>query len=285
MRFSGRVVDVDERIDARLRIGFRGVRDAVDHAARAARRGDLARLHDVERKGVVGLVARAVGDGRAGRDAQLAFRRGVGVRLNADRNVGVGDHRVGNAVPVGHEVRAALLLEIPENLLRKAAYARGHPPRKTVGDVVAREHELVDFRKDFGLVALHPRQFRRREVARRIEGVFQAELPADPFEGLGADPDGPGVAPDDRLAQRFALLGERHESVHLVGDADGRHLAHGVFHGDLPDAFADVVPPHFGVLLGPAAPERLDGHLRRGVGGRSHAFARRDVQQRHLDGR
>ena len=45
---AGRVIDVDEGVHARLRVGLAFVRDAVYHAARAACCGDFARLHDVE---------------------------------------------------------------------------------------------------------------------------------------------------------------------------------------------------------------------------------------------
>lgn len=68
-RFAGGVVDVYEGIDARLRVGLRRVGHAVDHAARAARRGHFARLQHVERESVVGLVARTVRNRSPGRDA------------------------------------------------------------------------------------------------------------------------------------------------------------------------------------------------------------------------
>lgn len=163
---AGRVIDVDEGIHARLRVGLAFVRDAVYHAARAARRGDFARLHDVERKGVVGLVPGAVGDRGTCGDAQQPFGRFVRAGLRADRDAGFGDRLLRNAVPSGHEVGPPFLFEVPEYLLRKAADGGGHASRKAVGDVVAGEHEFVYLREYAGFVAPYPRQFRRSEVAR-----------------------------------------------------------------------------------------------------------------------
>jgi len=79
----GAVVDVYEGVHAREGVGTARV-DHAARAARAARGGHLARLQHVEREGVVGLVTRAVGDGRAGRDAEALLGPGVGAGLDAD---------------------------------------------------------------------------------------------------------------------------------------------------------------------------------------------------------
>lgn len=187
-----------------------------------------------------------------------------------------------NAVPVGHEIRPTILLEVPEDLLRESADACRQVSRKTVGDVVARQHETVDPREEFGFVTLDPGQLRGREVPRRIERMTQTAVAADPFERLLADSDGPRIAPDDRLAKRVPLPVEAHQPVHLIGDAHRNDLAQRMPGADLPDPLADVVPPHLGILFGPTRLQGLDGHLLRGVRGRSHTLARLNLQQRHL---
>ena len=274
----GAVVDVYEGVHAREGVGTARVDHAVDHAARAARGGHLARLQHVEREGVVGLVTRVVGDGRAGRDAEALLGPGVGAGLDADGGAGAGQHRVGDAVVVGHEVGAALLGEVPENLLREAAHGGRDVAREAEGDVVAREHHLVDAGEEFGFVAADPGQLRGGEVARRVEQVLQAAFAAEGFECLGADFDGARVAPDDGLAQGVSRAVDADQAVHLVGDADGpdvvervSRLAQGV------EPHADVVPPQVGVLFGPAAVAGLDGHLLRGLVGRGDAGARFNV--------
>ena len=249
------MVDVYEGVHAREGVGTARVDHAVDHAARAARGGHLARLQHVEREGVVGLVTRAVGDGRAGRDAEALLGPGVGAGLDADGGAGAGQHRVGDAVVVGHEVGAALLGEVPENLLREAAHGGRDVAREAEGDVVAREHHLVDAGEEFGFVAADPGQLRGGEVARRVEQVLQAAFAAEGLERLGADFDGARVAPDDGLAQGVSRAVDADQTVHLVGDADGpdvvervSRLAQGV------EPHADVVPPQVGVAEATQAP-------------------------------
>ncbi len=168
---------------------------------------------------------------------------------------------------VGDEVGAALLGEIPQNLLREAAHAGGDPAREAVGDVVAREHELVDPGEQLRLVAGDPCQLRGGEVARRVERMGEAEIAAESLQRLGADRHGPRIAPDDRFAERMPRSVEADQPVHLVGDADRADLAHRVaFGGDAADALADVAPPHFGVLFGPSRLGGVDGHLLRRIG-------------------
>ena len=80
----GGVVDVQEGVNARLRVSLRHIGNAVNHAAGAARCGDFARVEHVEREGVVRLVAGAVADRSALRDAQKVLRLLVRCGLEAD---------------------------------------------------------------------------------------------------------------------------------------------------------------------------------------------------------
>lgn len=125
-----------------------------------------------------------------------------------------------NAIVISHEIGTPLLPEVPEDLFRQAADTRREVPRKTVGNIVTRQQKLVNTCEEFRFVALDPRQFRGREVPRRVERMAQTEIASDRLQRLGSDPHGPRIAPDDRLTERLSRTIEADQSVHLVGDAD-----------------------------------------------------------------
>ena len=281
-RPSGRMVHMHERIDTRLRVGLRRIDNTIHHAARTSRRGHLARLQNIQREGVVWLVARTVRYRCTLRYAEQLFRCGIGLGLRADRRPGLGYHLMRNAVPVGHEVGTTLLGKVPQYLFRQAAHARREVSRQPIGYIVSGQHELVDVREQLGFVALDPRQLRGREVSGRVERMAKTVVAAYAFESLGSDLHGTRVAPDDRLAQRVPRSIETHQTVHLIGYAYRHDVTQRTLGPDLTYALAYIMPPHVGVLLRPSAPKGIYRHLLRGVCRRGDALSRRYVEQRHL---
>ena len=91
--------------------------------------------------------------------------------------------------------------------------------------------------------------------------MAQAEFAAEFAESALAIGHGTRVAPDDGIAQRLQLFVYTHQTVHLVGDADGLHLlAGGTSLGhDLAQRLLQILPPVFGVLLCPSGLDSLDG--------------------------
>ena len=291
-----RMVHVREGVHAALRVIVDRAVHAVHDAGGAGGGGDFARVEHVQGEGVVGLVAGAVGDRDAGGEAQ-DLRRFLGeVALLAEGGTDLRDEVRVEAELSEQAVGHLVLAEIPEDALGQAAHGGADGVRQAHGDVVAREHDLVDALVQLGLVLLHPGEFRGGEVAGVVQQVVQAPVGAQGPEGVVAVGDGAGVAPDDGRAQDVAVLVHAHEAVHLVGDADGLDVGGGeglALQGGLAaDLLQDVGggefqvgPPHGRVLFGEAGLLGHDGRLALRIEGGGHALAGLDAHEAGLDGR
>ena len=113
------------------------------------------------------------------------------------------------------------------------------------------------------LVVHHPFQFGSGEIAGGVEQVgeafFISDFPKCPLPCF----DRPAVAPDDGGAQQGLVFIHQNQSVHLVGNADGLDVLR-------PDARlcqqffgseANMLPPHFRVLLCPSLLRGTDRHF------------------------
>ena len=272
-----RMVHMGKGVHAALRVIVDRAVHTVHDAGGAGGGGDFARIEDVQGEGVVGLVAGAVRDRDAGGEAQ-DLRRFLGeVALLAEGGTDLRDEVRVEAELREQAVGHLVLPEVPEDALGQAADSRADGVRQAHGDVVAREHDLVDALVQGGLVPLHPGEFRGGEVAGIVQQVVQAPVGAQFLEGLVAVGDGAGVAPDDGRAQDVAVLVHAHEAVHLVGIAD---LLQDVGGGEF-----QVGPPHGGVLFGEAGLLGHDGRLALRIEGGGHALAGLDAHEAGLDGR
>ena len=269
------VIDVRKRVYARKGVVVHRAVDAVDHARRAGGGGYLARIEYVERQGVVRLVAGAVGNRRAGAQSQQAGGLRVHRALQAEGRHGLGDEALVEPVAGEQFFREAVVLEIPENAFGESRNGGAHFAREPHGDVVAGQHDFVDFLEDGRLVFLYPRQFRGGEVAGRIEQMLQTERFAQRAERPLAVGHGAAVAPDNGGTQHLPLFIDHHQPVHLIRDADGFYfravdarLRQHRLRGGL-----QIFPPAFGVLFRPAGLLGDDFHftLRREIGGDAHA--------------
>ena len=265
------MVDVGEGVDPGLRIIVHLPGYAVYDAGRAGGRGDLSRLEDIEGQGVVGLVSGAVGDRGTFGEAQFFGGGAADPALLGERGYDVGEDVPAEAEFIQQEIRHASFLEVPEHALGQAAHGRAGRSAEFQGDVVARQHDLVDAFVQARLILLDPGQLGGGEIAGRVEQVGQAAFFSEMPESLLAVGDGPRVAPDDRRAERLPVLVHADQAVHLVGDADG---SDGPGHGrgvgtaaraadrsgflpgglcqDVPGDMLEVLPPHLRFLFGPS---------------------------------
>ena len=290
------MVHMREGVHAALRVIIDGAVDAVHDAGSSGCGSDFTRIEHVQGEGVVGLVAGAVGDRGAGGEAQDLRRFLRQVALLAEGGTDLRDEVRVEAELVQQAVGHLVLAEIPEDALGQAADGGAHRVGQAHGDVVAREHDLVDAFVHLRLVLLHPGEFRGGEVAGVVQQVVQAPVGAQGPEGVVAVGDGAGVAPDDGRAQDIAVLVHAHEAVHLVGDADGLDVGGGeglALQGGLAaDLLQDVGggefqvgPPHGRVLFGEAGLLGHDGRLALRIEGGGHALAGLDAHEAGLDGR
>ena len=281
------VVDVGKGVDARPGVVVHLAEHAVDDAAGACRGCYLAGVEHVERQGVVGLVATAIGDGRAGLQPQLLGGGGADHALLAERGHDVGYQAAVEAVVVEQELCHAVLLEVPEHAFRQSADGGVHRARQAHGQIVAGQHHLVYLAVHLGLVILHPCQLGGGEVAGRVEQMAQALVGAQGLEGLLAVGHGARVAPDDGGAQGPQVAVHAHQSVHLVADADGGYLValHAAVGHNLLERLLGVLPPRVGLLLGPSGLDGHDGGLLLGEEGACYTLAAFGVDQRCLDRR
>ena len=250
-----------EAVDALFDVVGELVGDAVDDAGGAAGRGDVAGLEDVERKGVVGLVAGPVGNGGAGGQPEGGGDGGRHGGLQAEGGRERGEEGGVDAPVLEEEGGGGVFGEVPEGALGEAGGGGEGFAGEAKGEVVAREHDFVDTGEISGLVFLDPAELGGGEVAGRVEEAAEAGLGAEVGEGFGADGDGAAVAPDDGGADDVVVGVNGHEAVHLVGDADGAHLGGVGFGEDGADCLGGVLPPDGRVLLGPAGLGGVDRHL------------------------
>ncbi len=279
------VVDVGEGVDAAELVVVHIAQHAIDDARCAARGSDFARLHHVERQGIVRLVAASVADGRSGGDAKFIGHNLAHTALHREGRDDVGDDALGEAEVLHHVLADAVVLEVPEHALRQAAHGRLLvAARQTQCDVVARQHDLVNLLEDFRLVLLHPSQFCCGEVARAVQQVGEALFRADGLERLVAEGDSAAVAPDDGWTERLAILIDADQTVHLIGDADGldvgqRTASLGRY---ATCGLLQFVPPHFGFLLGPTGLLCDDWSLGVGILCAGHGAASLGIDQRRF---
>ena len=256
----GRVVDVHERVDARLGIVARRVVHGVDDARGAGRRGRLARMQHPQREGVVRLITGPVGDRRAGSKAQRRGRFPRQLTLSAEGGHQTRHERMVDPQMVQQPEGGLFFQEVPEDPFRKARDGGGRLAGHAKGHIVARKQPLVGPTVDVRLVFKHPAQLGGRKVAGTVEQVAQAAFLPQLLESAFADRHGPAVAPDDGRAQHAPLPVDQHQPVHLVGDADAAdrfgiermapaQCSHGLLH---------ALPPLLRILLGPARMNRFN---------------------------
>ena len=115
----------------------------------------------------------------------------------------------------------------------------------------------------------------------------EAFLLAQRFKGLLSISNGTRVAPDDGGAQCLLILVDTHQSVHLVGDADGFDVGtvYARFGQDGLRSLLQVCPPAFWVLLSPSLLHCQDGCLALWKEGRGYTLAAFGIYQARLYGR
>ena len=255
------VVDVSKTVDPTLRIVGQTVGDPVDHARSATGGGDFAGVEDVEREGVVGLVAGAVGHRDAGGQAEFGGDRGEHPGLFAKSGRKRGQQRRVQSPVFEEEFGRGVFRKIPERALGQAGGGRLDFAGQAQREVIARQHDLADTAEVLRLVLLNPAQLRGGEIPRGVEQAAEAGVGAEFSEGLGADFHRTAVAPDDGGAHRLVALIEGDQAVHLVRDTDGGDLGNVLAGAGGADGKGGVLPPLGRILLGPTRARRGDRHL------------------------
>ena len=252
-----------EGVDAALGVVVHVAQYAIHHSRCATCGSNLSWLQYVQRQGVVGLVAAAVCY-RCAFCQTCLLRCCLAYRaLNGEGRHDVGNDVLGESEVVEQHLCGLLLLEVPHHAFRQSADGGVYLAGELHGEVVARQHNLINLAEELGFVLLHPCQLGSGEVARRVEQMFQTGVRTESLEGLLAIGHGARVTPDDSIAQHLLVFVHAYEAVHLIRDADGLDvLALGAClrHNLLQCQFG-VAPPHLGVLLCPSRLHGLDGCL------------------------
>ena len=204
------------------------------------------------------------------------------MRLNADRRQCLGNAPGIDPVIVGDEIGTSVRDEIPENLLGQPAACGRTLARKFEENVVAGQHKTVGAGKNIRFVLTNPSQLRRGKITGRVQQAFEAPFASQIAQSPFTLSDSPAVAPDNRLAQRFALRIETNQPMHLVGNADRPYGTDRFAFHQLPDTLAGILPPHPGILFGPSPVRRIDRHFRLRQCHRTGTCARSHLQQCNL---
>ena len=144
--------------------------------------------------------------------------------MNAEGGHRLAQQRVIKAVVVQQLLCGALGLEVPHDTFTQTADGRCWLTAQSHGDVVAREHHLIDAPVHIGLILLNPCQLGGSEIARRVEQMFQTPVFTQCLHRSLAIRYCPGVAPDDAVAHGLQVTVDTHQPVHLVTDAYGLNI-------------------------------------------------------------
>ena len=240
-----------KRIDAALHVEHRVSRYGIHYSGCATGGRNLAGVEYTEGEGVVGLIARAITHGNAGRHTYLSRSFRADVALYGKRRYAGGEFILIQAHSFEQLVRNALLLMIPHHALGEPTYGGGALSGKPISDIIAGEESGGGAVIDFGLMVFHPCEFGGRKIAGEIQQMLQAPFVAEFISSLLAIANGTRVAPNNRFAKRFALHIQAHEAVHLITDTDSfdRCRSFRMTREQLTSGKLQIIVPHLGRLL------------------------------------
>ena len=142
---------------------------AVYHAGRSGGRSNFTRIEYIQGKGIVGLVAGTVSDRRTFFQTQLCGCSSIDTSLLGESRFDVGNQRGVESIIVHQKVGNPVVLEIPEHPFGQTGHRGTDGTAQLHGDIVARQHYLMNLFVNGRLILINPSQFGGREVARRIQ--------------------------------------------------------------------------------------------------------------------
>jgi len=224
---------VAEGVQARLPLGAVRVERREDDAGRAEHDRERPRPRDADAERAGGLVARAPDLGRLARGRQPF---------------------AGELERLQHLLAPAPVRDVEEQRAGGVRAVDRLLAREPVADVVLRQQHPADPREGLGLVVAQPEELRRREAGQgAVASQRDQALEPDALFDLRALGGRALVVPEDRRADRVAVLVEHDEPVHLPRPADRRGLD-----GEVCERALRRGPPGLGVLLRPAGPRRRE---------------------------
>ena len=260
---------VGERVQAPLRLVERLVRGREDDPRRAQCQRhdpllDRAHAHPLRR-----LIAPAPDHRRARAQAGGLCR----LRRNRTRHLRAfmrGGQELRRNLERGQNRRRPVpRRQLQQRCAACAGLVSGVVAGQLVAHVVLGQKDLTDAAVDLRLVLLHPQNLGRGEACQRVitRNAHQIFL-AQPQAHIIALFAGALVVPQDSRPQRYALLVQQHQPVHLPAHTDRGHLRR-IDAGLLQrraHALHRAVPPQIGVLFAPQRLWRLERVL-----GRAHS--------------